>query len=88
MAIGATERDVHRLILGQAARLGAAGLGGGLLLAHGARPLMPWMVGGPPMDPWLSVLSAGSLAAVVIAAAWLPARRATRIQPGLALGGE
>jgi putative ABC transport system permease protein len=86
-AIGATEGDVYRLILSQAARLVSAGLGVGMFLVIGARPLVSWMARGQTLDPWLSVLSAGLLVAVVIAAAWLPARRATRIQPGLALRG-
>jgi putative ABC transport system permease protein len=88
MAIGATEGDVLRLIFGQAARLLSAGLGVGMLLAIGARPLMSSMARGRGMDPSLAILSAGLLAAVTIVAAWLPARRAARIPPSLALHGQ
>jgi predicted permease len=88
MAVGATEADVHRLILGQAARLVGAGLGVGALVAAGAGPLVSWMAHGATLDPWLSFLAAGLLAAVVTAAAWLPARRAARIDPREALQGE
>ncbi len=88
MAVGATARHVQRLILGQAVRLVCAGLGVGVLLVIGLRPLVSWMALGAALDPSLGVLSAASLAAVVITAAWLPARRATRIEPSLALQGE
>ena len=88
MATGATEGDVLRLIVGQAAWLLCAGLSVGMLLALGARPLMSWMVRGGAMDPSLAMLSAGLLAAVTIVAAWLPARRAARIPPSLALHGQ
>ena len=88
MAVGATARHVHRLILGQAVRLVCAGLGVGVLLVIGLRPLVSWMALGAALDPSLGILSAASLAAVVITAAWLPARRATRIEPSLALQGE
>jgi predicted permease len=84
MAIGASAWDVRWLILGQAARLVCAGLAAGLFLTIVARPIVPMTRGAAPAS-WLGVLSAGVIVVVVIAAAWLPARRATRLQPGLSL---
>jgi putative ABC transport system permease protein len=76
IAMGATKGHVQRLILSQAFRLLCAGLGVGLLIAVGARP-----------DPSLAAMSAVLLTAVVILAAWLPARRASRVDPNVALRG-
>lgn len=88
MAVGATDRDVHRMILGQAVRLVCAGLSVGVLLALGVRPVVSWMGRAAALDLSLSILAVALLVAVVIAAAWLPARRATRIEPSLALNGQ
>jgi hypothetical protein len=88
IAIGATSGDVRRLILGQAVRMVGAGLAAGLLVGVAARPLLSWVTRGAAIGPWLIVLPAGLLIAVAIAAAWLPARRATQIAPSVALSGE
>ena len=85
MAIGATGRDVLLMVLRQAAVLGLAGAVAGLAIAGVARPLIAGMLG----DVQLSLLTIGvtacSLVAVVLLAAWFPARRAAQIQPTLAL---
>ncbi len=83
MAVGASGKDVCRLILGQAARLACTGLCVGAVVAIGARPLISGLAQDLALDPWMSVLSAVVLMAIVIAAAWLPARRAIRIQPNM-----
>ena len=88
MAIGATPGDVQRMILRQAAALGAAGAGVGLGLALAVRPLMASMAQGVSINPALVAAAATLLIAVVLMAAWLPARRAARTQPTLALRGE
>jgi putative ABC transport system permease protein len=87
MAIGATQADVRRMILGQAARLGIAGAVAGLSLAWALRPLLPGTedVG---VDFRVAAGTAGLLIGVVLLAAWLPARRAARIEPGLVLGAR
>ena len=85
MALGATQRDVLVMILRQAAMLGLAGGAVGLATAAAARPLIATTIGDVQLDPWLSVSTAVALTAVVLFAAWLPARRAARIEPTLAL---
>jgi putative ABC transport system permease protein len=88
MAVGATPRDVQRLILRQAARFTIAGAALGLGVAAAGRPLLTGIV---------EVTSAGSLVwlgatlalvGVVTLAGWLPARRAARVEPTAALRGE
>jgi putative ABC transport system permease protein len=88
MAIGATEGDVQRLILRQAARLGLVGAVLGLSAAAAGRPLVSRMAGEASLDPVLTVATTGVLLAVTLMAGWLPARRATRTDPTLALRGE
>jgi putative ABC transport system permease protein len=85
MAIGATHGDVHRMELRQAAALAIAGSLVGLLVAIAARPLMRGMVQDAPIDLTVVIVTAASLMAVVLLAAWVPARRAARIDPTAAL---
>jgi putative ABC transport system permease protein len=85
MAIGATHGEVHRMILGQAATLGISGSVIGLLLGIAGRPLMRGLVQDASIDPVIVAATAALLIAVVLMAAWLPARRAARIDPSLAL---
>jgi putative ABC transport system permease protein len=88
MAIGATEGDVQRLILRRAARLGLVGAVVGLSAAGASRPLVSRMAGDVSLDPVLAVATTGVLLAVTLMAGWLPARRAARTDPTLALRGE
>jgi putative ABC transport system permease protein len=88
MAIGATERDVRRMVLRQAARLGLSGALVGLGLALAVRPLLGRMAHDVSIDPALVVAAAAFLIGVVLLAAWRPARRAARIEPTLALRGQ
>jgi hypothetical protein len=88
MAIGATERDVQRLVLGQAARLGLVGAAVGLSLAAVGRPLLSGMAGDVSLDPVMVAATTGVLVAVTVLAGWRPARRAARTEPTLALRGE
>ncbi|HEY7516028.1 MAG TPA: FtsX-like permease family protein, partial [Vicinamibacteria bacterium] len=85
MAIGATQADVQRMILRQAVRLGLGGAGGGLGLAAAAWPLVSSTVPDIAIDPALAAATAALLIAVVVLAAWVPARRAARIEPTIAL---
>jgi len=88
MAIGATERDVQRLILRQAAGLGVAGAVVGLCITGLARAVASRFAQDAVIDPAMAAAATALLVAVVMVAAWLPARRAARIQPTLALKGE
>ena len=88
MAMGATPRHVHRMILGDAARLVGGGLGIGALLAAVAVPVVSHIADDASPDPGLSVASTIMLVVVAIGAAWMPARRATRIPPTMALRGD
>jgi putative ABC transport system permease protein len=89
MAIGARPADVERAVVGRALALAGVGLvlGGGLALAT-SRVLGALLVGVEPTDALVFGAAAGSLAVVTLAAAWIPARRAARVQPVEALGSE
>jgi predicted permease len=82
MAIGAAPRAVQAMVLREAARLLAGGVAAGLLIAWlGASVLKGFVFGVSVRDP-LSYLAVPALfAAVGVAAAYLPARRATRVSP-------
>jgi putative ABC transport system permease protein len=96
MAIGATQGDVQRMVLRQAAWLGVAGVTTGLALAVAVPVLVARMVPATVLnardeawiDPAVAGASAAVLIAVVLMAAWLPARRAARIDPTLALRSQ
>ena len=86
MALGATSQDVMRLVLGQAARMAAAGVACGLLLAAAlARALQAILFNVSASDPWALLGMAALLAAVVLAASGVPGRAASRTDPLRAL---
>ena len=87
--MGATRSDVLRLVLKQGMRLVGLGLGVGLLTSLGlARLLKEYLFGISPQDPLTLVVVAGLLALVGMVACLIPARRATRIDPMVALRSE
>jgi putative ABC transport system permease protein len=89
MALGATRRDVLRLVLARALRIVVAGLIVGLAGAAGVtRVLQTFLFGVTPTDPLVFTIVTLLLLAVGLMAAWLPARRATRIDPWAALRAE
>jgi len=89
MALGATARDVLRLIVRQGAIQIAIGLGFGLALAFVlARALTILMFEVAPSDPVVFGAVALLIAAVGLAASWVPARRATAVNPNEALRAE
>ena len=89
VAIGASRRDVIAMVVGGAARLSAVGLVIGLALAAGAgRLLRSQIFGVSPLDPVTFVGVVVLLAAVALLAAWLPARRAAKVDPIIALQAE
>jgi len=89
MALGAQPGDVRRLVMSQAAVLGAAGLAAGvasaLLLT---RTLSSLLFGVTASDPATFGAGCALLMGVVVAAAYLPARRATRVDPMVALRAD
>jgi predicted permease len=88
IAIGATERDVHQMILRQAAFLGISGaLLGGCLAAIAQRFMAPLAQGISISIPSV-VINVTLLVALMTLAAWLPARRAARIPPAVALRAD
>jgi putative ABC transport system permease protein len=89
MAVGAERGDVLRMVIGQALALAAAGVALGLAGAAAAtRVLASVLFGTRPMDALtLAAVSLGLLA-VATAAGYIPARRATRVDPMTALRWE
>ncbi len=89
MALGGTPRDVLRLILGQGARLVIFGSAAGLVAAFAiTRVMTRLLIGVSPSDPLTYLAVVLLLSAVALFACWLPARRATRVDPGIALRYE
>jgi predicted permease len=89
MALGATRRDVLRLVLTRALGVVVAGLVAGLAGAAGVtRVLQTFLFGVTPTDPLVFTAVTLLLLAVGLMAAWLPARRATRIDPWATLRAE
>ncbi len=82
MALGAEPRQVEGLVVGGALRLAAVGaLMGGLGALATARVLGSLLHGLPPWDPVSYAGAIGFMALVAGVAAWIPARRAARVDP-------
>jgi predicted permease len=89
IAIGAQRRDVLRMIMGGALRLAGAGVLIGLAAALiGARLLASQLYGVSARDPLTYAAISALLAGVALVASWLPAHRATRVDPMSALRAE
>jgi predicted permease len=89
MALGASPRQVLALLLRQGARLVAAGLlfglGGAWTLT---RAMTHMLVGVSPSDPLTYLSVAALLSFITLLACWIPARRAMRVDPMVALRYE
>jgi hypothetical protein len=89
MALGARPRSILRLVLVESTRIAVAGIPFGLfLLWAAARTVGSMLFGVSPLDPVVYVLSAAAVVAISLAAAAVPAWRATRIAPLDALRTE
>jgi putative ABC transport system permease protein len=89
IALGAQRRDILRLVLVEAISIVALGLGVGFVGALGlTRFLSSQLYGISATDPMTFAASASLLAAVALAACYLPARRALRVDPMIALRYE
>ena len=89
MALGADRRDVIRLVLTRALRIVVAGLTVGLVGAAGVtRVLQTFLFGVTPTDPIVFTIVTLLMLAVGLMAAWLPARRATRVDSWATLRAE
>lgn len=89
MALGASRGSVLRLVLGESARLTVPGVILGLLGAMAsARVLGSLLFEVSPLDLWTYASVAAVLALVSVAATWLPAWRATRVDPMTSMRAE
>jgi predicted permease len=89
VALGATTRTVVRQMMGGAARLAAVGVGLGLVGAVAlGQSMQAILVDTDPTDPAILAGAAALLGAIALVAGWLPARRASRINPVKALRAE
>lgn len=89
MTLGAQRRDVLRLVLGQGVRLAGLGIIAGLAVSFGATRLMSsFLYGIGAADPLTFGSVAFLLTLIVLVACYLPARRAMRIDPMVALRHE
>lgn len=89
LAVGAERRDVYRLILGEGLGLAAGGAAVGLLAALAlARLLEGLLFGVSASDPWIFLAVPLLLSSVALFASYLPCRRASRVDPVLALRAE
>jgi predicted permease len=89
MALGAEQERIFKLIVGQGFRLSAIGIGIGLFAAFGLTRMMHAMlVGVRPTDPATFGAIAVLFLLIGVGSAWLPARRAARLDPSRALRDE
>jgi ABC-type antimicrobial peptide transport system permease subunit len=89
MALGAAQRDVIRIVAGNALRLAGAGIAIGLVLAFAMnRYLGSLLFEVRPTDPLTLTGVCVLLAIIALAASWIPARRAARVDPLTALREE
>jgi ABC-type antimicrobial peptide transport system permease subunit len=89
MALGAMPGSILGLVMRDLLAVLASGLAAGILISLAAtRVLQQMLFGLGPRDPTTMLLAAGLLTAVALIAGYLPARRATKVDPMVALRYE
>ena len=89
MALGAAPQDILRMVLRQSVVIVAVGLAVGLAAAFaGTRVIASFIVGVRPTDATTFATVVMLLAVIALIACWIPARRATRVSPLVALRYE
>jgi predicted permease len=89
VALGAEPARVAGLVMWRAGKLCAIGAGAGIAGAIAARQVLAGFVYDvSTADPWIYVSVIALMALVAMAACWIPARRASRVDPMVALRGE
>jgi putative ABC transport system permease protein len=89
MALGAQSRDVLWLVLGKGAVLVVIGAFLGAAGAYAVSKLLISLIPSlPTRDPLIMPIAALALIAVALVACYIPARRATRVDPLVALRSE
>jgi ABC-type antimicrobial peptide transport system permease subunit len=89
LALGARPGDIVRLVLGEGARVTAAGIALGLVGAYLlTRVLAALLYGVTATDATMYALAAALVLVIALAATWAPARRASRVDPRDALTAE
>lgn len=89
LALGADRRDILRLVLGHGLKMAIAGVVAGLIAAFALTRLMSTMLFGVgPTDPATYAIIVLVLMVVALLACYLPARRATKVDPLSALRSE
>jgi putative ABC transport system permease protein len=89
VALGAQTRDVLWLVLGKGALLVVSGALLGVAGAYGVSRLLISLIPSlPTRDPLILPLTGVALVAVAMVACYIPARRATRVDPMIALRSE
>jgi predicted permease len=89
MALGADRNIIRKLVVWQGMRLALAGIAAGLVVAFGlTRLIASFLFGVKPWDPVAFFSVPLLLAVVALLAAWLPARRASQVDPMQALRAD
>jgi putative ABC transport system permease protein len=89
MALGAARRDVLQLVFAQGGKMAIAGIGIGLVVSYLVTQFLRTLLYGvQPTDPLTFLAVALLLLGTVMLACWIPARRASRVDPMVALRAE
>ena len=89
VALGAQAGDVVRLVVTEGLRLAGVGVAIGAVIAYAASKwVKPLLFNVSPTDPTVFGVVVATLIAVALAASWVPARRASRVDPNVALRAD